>query len=172
MEQAGISWNRLEQAGTGWNKLEQAEIGWNRLNYWNGLEQAEISWNRLEQTRIGRNWQEKAGISIFSPIPSYPVSSSLSSLLKSSPYPTNSRLFPNPQSLIPDLQFGMPNCAFNPQLDISVLVLYQRTKMINHQLEIKLPIVDFDLGIGVSRLGIGDFPNLENTNSKFKKTNQ
>ena len=57
---------------------------------------------------------------LFHPIPAY---SSLSSPLQS--IPTNSSLLPDPQSPIPNFQFGMPNCAFYPQLDICVLVLYK-----------------------------------------------
>ena len=37
-------------------------------------------------------------------------------------------------------------------------MIYKRTKSWNHQLVIKWPIGDFDLGIGVLGLGIGDFP--------------
>ena len=49
---------------------------------------------------------------------------------------------------------------------------YQITKSGNHQLVIKLPIGDFELGIGVFRiLGLEISPNSKNTNPKLKIKN-
>ena len=45
-----------------------------------------------------------------------------------------------------------------------ILYFSSITKSKNHQLVIKLPIGDLELGIGVLGLGIRDFPNPENTN--------
>ena len=52
---------------------------------------------------------------------------------------------------------------------------YLRTKSGNHQLVIKLPIGDFELGIGVFRIGDRGFkstiPNPQNTNTQIKIIN-
>ena len=145
--------------------LEQARIGQNRLEYagidWNRPEQAGIDWNRQEQAGIGRVRVEQAGTGLFPNIPAY--------FRLFYHIPVYSRLFqPIPaHSPIPNLQFGMPNCAFYPQLDmLSVIVsslLIHRLTLFLHIL--KLPWQTINNSSSGHRIDYvpqpQDIPNLE-----------
>ena len=129
-KQTGIGQHRFEYAGKGLNMLDQAATGRSRLK------QVGIDWNRHNRQVYagkGRNMLQQAYSCLYQLIPinysliqSTPVYFSLfqsipiySSLIQSI------KVFfqiSNLQSLIPNLQFEMPNCTFIPNWTFCLLV--------------------------------------------------